>query len=373
MHEIYQKVFGVGKAIKGLDGLRAICVLFVLTDHAGLTKRSESGTLAVWVFFALSGFLIVPILFRARQRIEAGSSDASTEIALFMRNRALRIFPVYYLTLALIFLSTVTLVAGDNVDKFYGSISWLVTYTTNIYIGFVRHDWLGPLSHLWTLAVEQQFYVLFPLLFIWLPSRFWRSSLLIFLLLLLAVSSLWVFGDELMFRVNSLSGFYAIAVGGVFGLVARQLGTINLRFSSLAILALGVLLVLQHLYFIFGGHPNAALIIAPLLSGLLIMLVTVCQNSAATRFLDLPLIRGVGVVSYGFYLFHGLLLGPSGRLVAIATGMRDGTAFQVMQIVTAFILTMIVAIASFVFFEEKIMQLKKRRAAPTTVAAGSNG
>ncbi|MBW9055978.1 acyltransferase family protein [Rhizobium mesosinicum] len=373
MHEIYQKVFGVGKAIRGLDGLRAICVLLVLTDHAGLTKTSETGTLAVWVFFALSGFLIVPILFKARLRIEAGNSDGLTEIGLFMRNRALRIFPVYYLTLALIFLSTITVVSGDNVGKFYESISWLLTYTTNIYIGFVRHDWLGPLSHLWTLAVEQQFYVLFPLLFIWLPSRFWRSALPILLLLMLTVSAFLVFDDELMFRVNSLSGFYAIAVGGIFGLAAKRLGAVELRFSGLIILALGVVLILQHLYFIFGGHPNAALIIAPLLAGLLIMLVTVCQNSAATRFLELPLIRGVGVVSYGFYLFHGLLLGPSGRIVAVATGMREGTIFQGMQIITAFILTMIVSIASFIFFEEKIMQLKKRRATPITVAAGSNG
>ncbi|MBB3464858.1 acyltransferase [Rhizobium sp. BK377] len=373
MHEIYQRVFGAAKAIKGLDGLRAICVLFVLTDHAGLTKTQETGTLAVWVFFALSGFLIVPILFKARQRIEAGTSDGPTEIVLFMRNRALRIFPIYYLTLALIFMSTVTVVSGDNVDKFYGSIGWILTYTTNIYIGFVRHDWLGPLSHLWTLSVEQQFYVFFPLLFIWLPSRFWRSAMLVSLLVLLVVSCWWAFDDVLKFRVNSLSGFYAIAVGGLFGLAARRLGSIDFRFSGLLIAALGVVLVLQHLYFVLNGHPNAALIIAPLLAGFLIMLLAVCQNSTATQFLEIPLIRGVGVVSYGFYLFHNLLLGPSGRLVALVTGMREGTTFQIVQIATAFVLTMIVSIISFIFFEERLMQLKKRRAPSAAVAAGSNG
>jgi len=103
------------------------------------------------------------------------------------------------------------------------------------------------------------------------------------------------------------------------------------------------------------------------------MLLAVCQNSTATRFLEIPLIRGVGVVSYGFYLFHNLLLGPSGRLVALLTGMREGTAFQIVQIATAFILTMIVSIISFIFFEERIMQLKKRRASSAAVAAGSNG
>jgi peptidoglycan/LPS O-acetylase OafA/YrhL len=370
--EAIRKIFLKPKGIRGLDGFRALCVILVLIDHAGMTSRFETGTLAVWAFFALSGFLIVPILFNARMRVEAGTSDALRELLLFTRDRALRIFPVYYVALLVALVLGLKFGSADNVEKLHGAIGWLFTYTTNISIGFVRESWLGPLSHLWTLAVEQQFYVLFPLLFIFIPSKHWLMALAAAIVVLM-VTSLLLFSDsELKFRVNSLSGFYAICIGGLFGLLVRERRMFaRVPFPGLILSGLGLLVVLQHLYFTEIGRTDISLLIAPVLSALLITLVTVNQSNAAIRFLEMPLIRGVGVVSYGFYLFHGFLLGPSGRLISLITKLNEGFFYQLLQVLLAFVVTTVVSCISFLYFEQRFMDLKKRHMRnPVTGEAG---
>jgi peptidoglycan/LPS O-acetylase OafA/YrhL len=87
--------------IRGFDGLRAIAVLMVFLQHRVLGSRAEAGHLGVWIFFALSGFLITGILSAQRRTIEAGASEFLVELKRFLLRRTLRIFPVYYLLLAI--------------------------------------------------------------------------------------------------------------------------------------------------------------------------------------------------------------------------------------------------------------------------------
>ncbi|WP_188080192.1 acyltransferase [Neorhizobium sp. P12A] len=362
---MYEAIFQKPKPIAGLDGVRGLCVLLVLTDHARLTNALETGTLAVWVFFALSGFLIVPILFRARLRLEADVTDSLSEILLFNRDRILRIFPIYYIALVIASILGPRLGSSGNIDKLQGSETWLFTYTTNLYIGFIREGWLGPLSHLWTLAIEQQFYLLFPLIFIFIPARRWQRMLVLSTIILILVSAILFFNNELQFRVNSLSGFYAICFGGLCGLWAQN----NARrwiipFPGVGIAAVGAALIVQHIVFTLAGLPNFTLLIAPLLAGLLIVLISVNQNNVAIRLLELPALRGVGVVSYGFYLFHGFVLGPSGRFISEITALDGGVAFKLLQVTCAFFVTMIVSMVSFLYFEKKLLQLKRRPVKP---------
>ncbi len=232
----------------------------------------------------LSGFLIVPILFSARQRIEAGLSRPITEYLLFTRDRALRIFPLYYVALVIALVMGTKFGSAENIDKLQGATYWLFTYTTNIYIGFVREGWLGPLSHLWTLAVEQQFYVLFPLLFIFLPTRLWFGALLVAILILIAVPVVFFSDSVLKFRVNSLSGFYAICIGGFFGLAIKVMkpnGQFPLSGFLTFVLAVGMLG--QHIYFLSIGREDISLIIAPFFATAIIILIALNQQNEAVR------------------------------------------------------------------------------------------
>jgi peptidoglycan/LPS O-acetylase OafA/YrhL len=88
------------RRVKGFDGLRAIAVGLVYAYHSTSAAHllgMDAGTLGVRVFFVLSGFLIIGILARQRERIESGHSTFRAEIRAFYYRRALRIFPLYYL------------------------------------------------------------------------------------------------------------------------------------------------------------------------------------------------------------------------------------------------------------------------------------
>ena len=132
--------------IRGFDGLRALAFLLVFISHKAPSPVSERyGTAGVWVFFVLSGFLITRILAEARGGIDAGRSNFRSSLSRFYVRRTARIFPVYY-----VFLAVVT-VAGLWGLVEVGSparqlSNWF--YLSNIYIGL--NGWETRLGHLWS-------------------------------------------------------------------------------------------------------------------------------------------------------------------------------------------------------------------------------
>ncbi len=147
-----------------LDGLRFWAVAMVLFDH-WLTDINEIpfGSLGVNMFFVLSGFLITRILLSSQSKNYGQKGGLSTYLKRFYIRRTLRIFPIYYLSLLVLWL-----IHDPSVR---GKAMWSVLYATNIYV--VYHDtWLGVIDHFWSLAVEEQFYVFFPLFIFFIPRRY---------------------------------------------------------------------------------------------------------------------------------------------------------------------------------------------------------
>ena len=149
-----------------LDSLRALAVLGVMVHHfwpetaarLGLT----TGFLGVQLFFVLSGFLITGILLRARDLVQTNRQSAATGIRQFYIRRLLRIFPMFYATLAIAWIV--------GLPEVRDSVLWHLAYATNIY--FVRiQDFHGSVSHLWSLAVEEQFYLVWPFAIVVTPRR----------------------------------------------------------------------------------------------------------------------------------------------------------------------------------------------------------
>jgi peptidoglycan/LPS O-acetylase OafA/YrhL len=151
-----------------LDALRALAVLGVLIYHFlpqefFLNSRLHWGPLGVRLFFVLSGFLITGILLRCRELIDLYNQDIGFTIRRFYIRRFLRLIPVYYLTL----LAT-KLIALNSISK--ETLIWHLTYTSNIYFSIYQWDVLT--SHFWSLSVEEQFYLLWPLVILLLPRRY---------------------------------------------------------------------------------------------------------------------------------------------------------------------------------------------------------
>jgi len=288
------------RRINGFDGLRALAFLMVFVSHKAPSPRTEAlGTAGVWLFFVLSGFLIVRILAAARTAVEAGASTPLGSLGLFYRNRVARIVPVYYVFLFVLY----TVRTGDPAslgNDAFKLATWF--YVTNIYIEL--NGWGTELGHLWSLAVEQQFYLLFAPAALFLPRR--HLGTLCWLLVgisVLAHGALWRAGAApRCFDVDTLANVGLIALGGLAGLRTRPLPAWLARDAALAgVLALFValpLLIAPTGWWLVLGRLSGVL------AALLLLQVVEAREGRAVALLEIPWLRRIGVISYAAYLFH---------------------------------------------------------------------
>jgi peptidoglycan/LPS O-acetylase OafA/YrhL len=293
-----------GSYIAGFDGLRAVAFLFVFCSHkiGGLTWE-RYGTAGVWLFFVLSGFLITRSLYDARTAVDAGTSSIRNELLAFYIRRAARIAPVYYA-----FLAAVTLLAISghfDIGEPRRQLSyWL--FVSNVYIE--RHGWAPELGHLWSLAVEQQFYTFFAVAALIGPAR--RLHWVCWLTILLAVATQLHFMSTdaplIRYDANSFLNFGLLAIGGLAALHAERPLPGWMRTDAFIVL-LGV--GFAALPYVVPSHDDFYLYGRLSGIGLALLLVAVKQTQGgfAVAALSVTPLRQLGVVSYGAYLFHSAL------------------------------------------------------------------
>lgn len=161
--------------LRQLDGIRFVAVAFVLFDH-WMAERVHLplGALGVTIFFVLSGFLITRILLSSKDKLkDQPNGGLGKYLKTFYIRRTLRIFPIYYLVLFVLYLL--------NEPPVRRTIGWLALYATNLYMARY-HTWMGTVDHLWSLAVEEQFYLFFPLLIFFIPRRWVPTTALLMIL-----------------------------------------------------------------------------------------------------------------------------------------------------------------------------------------------
>ena len=206
--------------IRGFDGLRALAFLLVFVSHKAISPLTDRyGTAGVWIFFVLSGFLITRILAEARGKIEAGRGSFISGLSQFYGRRTARIFPVYY-----VFLAVVTMLALRDLvevgDPAHQASNWF--YLSNVYIEL--NGWQTQLGHLWSLAVEEQFYLLFAPLVLAAPLR--QLPIACFSILAVSIAAhgyLFATGAwTVSFEVGSFVNFGLMAIGGLAGLWAER-------------------------------------------------------------------------------------------------------------------------------------------------------
>jgi peptidoglycan/LPS O-acetylase OafA/YrhL len=148
-----------------LDGLRAIAVILVLIDHwlpRELYGRLPLGAYGVNLFFVLSGFLITGILLESRGKAESAGSSRGSSLRVFYIRRALRIVPAFYLVLILM--------TAADIPPLRESFAWHAAYLTNFFY-FLQGRFYGAATHFWSLSVEEQFYLLWPCVVLFVPRR----------------------------------------------------------------------------------------------------------------------------------------------------------------------------------------------------------
>lgn len=293
-----------------LDGLRAWAVLGVFIQHylaantGWLAVRLGPGELGVRLFFVLSGFLITGMLLSQKARLEAGRTTRGQVLRHFYLRRFARLSPVYYLSLLLGWF-------------FYPALRehWVLfaTYLQN-WLFLVRHDaYRTSLAHLWTLAIEEQFYLAWPLFVLLVPAR-WLPRAVAWVALAGAAFSLggglagWPRQAVTMATPTHLASLAAGALVAVLGSArygdeaqARRLGRLGLLAGPPLLLAGTALELLE-----VGRR-----LVLPLreMGGALFFLWFIGRISVRVPAALRPLLLGrplvyLGTISYGVYLFH---------------------------------------------------------------------
>lgn len=287
--------------IRGFDGLRALAVLAVFFSHrfAPLYDRAL-GHAGVLVFFALSGFLIVGILTRARESIEAGASSYRHEIKAFFGHRFRRILPVYFAMLVVV--SALALVGHPVTGWRWDSLPWHALFGSHIYQSYVLGGWQGSLAHLWSLSIEFWFYALAAPLLLALPSRWHLIACEVVMLAGLGghVALMMNGSSHLAVYTDTLTNFGFIAMGGAIALNLQR--TRAMHWALLPLIPVLIALSLMPDPMAYGPW----MIVTPILAGLLVLAVAHAQTGLVVALLERPALVYMGRISYGFYLFHKL-------------------------------------------------------------------
>jgi peptidoglycan/LPS O-acetylase OafA/YrhL len=279
--------------IPSLYGIRAIAALAVVISHADL--RIKIGGLAVTCFFVLSGYLITHLLLRER------SQTGTVSLKQFYFRRTLRIFPAFW-AFAGVYL-ILSLVAGRHVD-------WLAYAAIVLYAGnyWMAVNGLGAtMNHTWSLAVEEQFYLLWPAIFrLADPRRLvrWLAGAIVGVWVYRSCA-LWLGAPWEYVYVSFETRLDGLAVGCLMALAlhARMIPTWLVRVRWLAIAAA---VAVAGIRLIPGLPVWLGYILAPPAFAVLILHAVTHHDSYAYRWLNAPVIRTLGLWSYSLYLYHPL-------------------------------------------------------------------
>lgn len=316
------KILKLASYISGINGLRAIAAIAVLLSHAtGNWGIFELGWIGVDLFFVISGFLITKILFENR--------GAQNYFSAFYSRRALRILPIYFIVVV----PLVVFHLFWNPAPAFVPLSYLFYLQNSLALDY---GWLQGLAHTWTLAIEEQFYLFFPLLLYFIKPRYLVVTF-VTLILMIVCFRFFTFYEgfypyyQSVFTIARMDSFL---LGGLVSLIGFYRSSIslkqwNLLFNLMIIFCLICLLFelihfgnaaqgfWEQLTLGFKNFKYKSNIISPLghtkYTLLAIFFAAILgkvayRTSARTekliQLLETPFLKRIGEMSYGIYLYH---------------------------------------------------------------------
>ena len=299
--------------IRELDGVRAIAVSLVFLNHFAPTLSfgmlqiiQEVGWVGVDIFLVLSGFLITGILLDSR--------DRAGYYRTFYVRRTLRIFPLYYVVLTVLLLGM--LVGGGGVAQRqmldWGSPLWLFAYLGNVRTAFTGVSPPSVFVPMWSLHVEEQFYLLFPFVVLHLGNRTLRRTLIAIVVgaPLIRLALWWLVPAAPLMQYMLLPcRMDGLAFGALIALRFRM-GPVRVGRTVLAIVATALSVAACALFVAGGRSFDAALVrtlgyslFAAAAAGWILWLI-LFRGSAATAWLNTAPLQYLGKISYGLYLLQ---------------------------------------------------------------------
>ena len=356
------------KYLPSIDSLRALAVLAVIIYHVDVNYL-PGGFLGVDLFFVLSGYLISSLIIKEYRK------TGSLNLYNFYIRRARRLLPAVYFMitvgLVVMVLFNEVLLRKSHLDAIFGYI-----YSSNWWYIFHKLDYFdsfgaqSPFKHLWSLAIEEQFYMIFPLLFL-LVNRKKKSkdgtyklnkNFLYVVLGLILVS---LIAHILLFDINNISRIYFGTDTRAFSLLVGVVGAIlypmerlhakvtpqqNMLYSVVSLVSIATLITVM----IYTSEYNTLLyrggFLLVAILGLIVIISSGKQHTLMSRLLSFKPVVFIGKISYSLYLWHFPVL-------VLTTPVSEIGNPNIIFVILRVILTFILATASYVFVETPIRKL----------------
>ena len=336
--------------VPALDGLRALAVIGVMVYHSGLIP---GGYLGVDVFFTLSGFLITSLL------IDEYSARGTIGLRYFYYRRALRLLPALFT-----FLTVWTIVLLSTVPAPFWSVIWTYVAIVTFYVAnwaLILGSPLGIFGHTWSLAVEEQFYFVWPLIILFLlRSLRSRANIMVLLFCAAGASLVWRFylspGAQTLDRAYWATDTHAdgLLIGSA---LAFLVGIKIFSESALRYAGGGAVIVLVYLLTstpLGPAYGYGVTAVAAFATAILILDVISARSWLAVV-LAQPCLAWTGRISYGLYLWHFPVFF---QLAVLRAGSARDISYE--RVVLAWLVTFAAAAASYVLVERPALALKAR-------------
>ena len=307
-----------------------------------MDRYAPLGSMGVRLFFVLSGFLITRILLASRDR------PLGAALGTFYFRRVLRIFPLFYFALFA--------AAWLNISVVRATLPWHLAYLSNVYF-YLQGSWQGAVSHFWSLAVEEQFYLVWPWLILCLPRRrvMWIIAAMIPLAPLVRVMS-----GHPMVSVLPISCLDSLGLGALLAHQESKQGIVQtglwvgapLLVGALILRYLGIGEEYQDVATDFGVSLVAVWLVGSAATGF---------TGIAGAIMEWPPLRYLGTISYGVYVYHGFMPYLLGRVI----GGSVVSLGWLSRFVILSAATVAIASASWYLFEKPILSLKGTDASRT--------
>ncbi len=369
--------------IPALDGVRGLAILLVLFLHLApfghglpaptafvdkvFLHAARTGWIGVNLFFVLSGFLITGILYDTK-----GSAHYFRQ---FYARRVLRIFPLYYGALAMFLIILPALFPEHWVLRdLKADAGWYWSYLYNWKVATTGYLASSALGHFWSLAVEEQFYLFWPLVVFWLNTRHLLVACVVAMVTALVCRmALWMTGYVPLVNVWTPSAMDALAIGAFIAVVVRQPGGRSMLkrwarpLAVLTGLPLSALFVGEAVSLIPHRLLQTAgqTLIAVFFGAILVLALTSSRSSAIGTAAANPVLRFFGKYSYAMYVFHHPLLwfNPNSWLKlnfrGIPTVFGSQLPAYLLWLAVTIGLTVAVALVSWHVWEKQFLKLKR--------------
>jgi len=342
-----------------LDGLRALAIMGVLMEHLGVTMPSmlRFGPLSVRFFFVLTGYFITLSLWRMKDELIENADGLMEHLGRFYLSRLLRIGPPFYLAL----------IVGAllGVQEIRSNFLWLATFQANHYIVYLGY-WPNAISHFWSLAVQEQFYILWPLVVLALPKRSFVLAMVIFIFFGLGfrIYCISTNTSTIIRWVTLLGCFDSFATGALVAYLGQSFFLEKIK--SLPHVVLSAMTLIAFSCFFLGRAlmtlPEGNIwlgftetVDAIFLAWLLIVSLSGIKNRYSRMLSWKPLVY-LGRISYGIYVYHVfviILISP----LLLSFGLSENH-YALIRLAILVSLTLIMASLSWHFMEKPFLAWK---------------